>query len=434
MKILPSATVLYDNHNTGSVNFNAFLTDLGEQDKVNSLEWSWGSLFGLLDHFPRVRYRNCILSKEMWRITATGLREISAGKEPSIEDLRKLLRSRKIPDMVNYLEKTDLLLLLNLRNKISLEILLGKIEKNGAALLSETLFSEENCIVNSPSGLHANQFILPLRLSDRWQEWTVTLFCSSASMDETLLYLSSMEGFDIVDYQRIDRPRSLQLLLRAQLFGAPAGAEPPQQLKKWLDEFSANGRPPVFTEGGEEPALSLSSLCIELIRLARKSAGLTEYDLRFLCLLLVSARLLKMVYEDKADRMACISWLYAKVVRTMQQDQDPPDKKILSSAYRQILGDLQAHASIVKEIHSIAERWMSKESLVGAFFPGSPDSYEAGGHAADRYETMGSLFADLANKLLYSGLQISESLLLFDFLRQYFKQEEFIVRYRNIAV
>jgi hypothetical protein len=148
-EIVPCLTNAH-NYSTNSLPAYHFLCDFTTQDIRPNLLFQWGDLFHIYNFFPRVEYRNIILSKAKWKIS---LEEIIhfVSLFDNIEKLMKEIRlwreKRQIPKWVQWI-KSDNTLLINLDNKDLLIMFLSSIKNNKMALIEEFLDHKNNDFTN----------------------------------------------------------------------------------------------------------------------------------------------------------------------------------------------------------------------------------------------------------------------------------------------
>lgn len=124
-----------------------FLCDLQYQHKPESLYFSWGNLRQVLDDFPRVRYKNCILSLAFWVIKKSDISEICKNVN-AISEIRK---KRNIPRYV-YLADGDNTLFVDFDSKESTDAFVSTIKDRQEIVVKETLLDvcdyENNPFIN----------------------------------------------------------------------------------------------------------------------------------------------------------------------------------------------------------------------------------------------------------------------------------------------
>ena len=139
-----------------------FLCDLQKQDTYFGVSWQWDNL-NQEAFLPRVAYKNIILSKATWQLTAASLRP-TAGSKAALTDeqLQHYLLGQKLPRYF-CLTEHDNELLIDSAHPAARQLVLQELEKKGRARLTEFLASPENCPLQDPSGAHyTNEVLLPL--------------------------------------------------------------------------------------------------------------------------------------------------------------------------------------------------------------------------------------------------------------------------------
>src|SRR5690606_24114575 len=122
-----------------------FLCDLQGQNKAFAGVWDWGSLRNL-KHLPRVIYKNLILHKASWKITAKDLDELPKEKKEWHKFFETFQKTNKIPNKV-VLKQGDNELLIDFKEQIGLELFIEYVKKNNQIQIEEFLFTNNNCFV-----------------------------------------------------------------------------------------------------------------------------------------------------------------------------------------------------------------------------------------------------------------------------------------------
>jgi len=133
-----------------------FLGDMQTQNLCESLEFSWGPALMNEEFFPRVCYKNIILSPAKWLLKKTTIENITNKK-----NLIKWSKENDIPNTF-FLKDYDNELFIDLKNDLSCKMFLSEINKKASIELKENLYSEYSSIVNSSEGTYANEFIFSL--------------------------------------------------------------------------------------------------------------------------------------------------------------------------------------------------------------------------------------------------------------------------------
>lgn len=457
-KILPVATVLYDNHNTNSVSFNSFLTDLNHQEKIYNAQWDWGNMEQVLDHFPRVCFRNCVLSKETWviRVEESG----QAGREA----LRSLLRRRNIPSSVYYIEKEDHLLFLNLNNDPCLDILESKLRKYGKVTLVENLYTKEGTFIGSPSGYHANEFILPLRLSDdcitrkrskikdagrslslSTCRTRVKLFCNLLLADELLdkftgHFCAGQSPRRLLHFERVAQSPHLLLVLEddsnnplttsllEEAFGEYSKASHLYRSEISLETITWPYLH-VTSPGLQEAIMEQNtSVICELLKTIKPLRSPDPYTLRLLCLAALTVRYIKIISkEDAATAKYLVDLLLQKVGRHVTSGGGVIRKKILAGTYKKMIDQVAGHYnSEIKQVKDVIDTHVPLSTRF--------DFGERELPVTEMADTLETIIQFTGNKLLYADMERSEWLVLLDFLKQYFHYEPVLALHRKISL
>ena len=134
-----------------------FLCELQTDNKRGSIGFHWNSIFLGKPFLPRVTFQNVIFSKAQWNIKSTEIKDLYRSKEP-MEVIEMWRNKYRIPQYVALVEG-DNKLLINLKNRTSIEMLIETIKKKKHFILEEFLFGEKE-IVNSGWKPFCNQFVI----------------------------------------------------------------------------------------------------------------------------------------------------------------------------------------------------------------------------------------------------------------------------------
>ncbi|MBS1663683.1 MAG: lantibiotic dehydratase [Bacteroidetes bacterium] len=151
-RVLPRLTTAH-NFSSRSLPVYKFLCDLQFQGLAMSNVWDWGNL-SVLNHLPRVSYKNLIIHKAVWKI-----REEDLVDAPTSAWVRERF---KLPPRVVYKEG-DNELLIDFDRPEGMELFLHYIRRYKNISLEEFLFTEENSVVRDVDGApYTNELIIPV--------------------------------------------------------------------------------------------------------------------------------------------------------------------------------------------------------------------------------------------------------------------------------
>ncbi|WP_162149627.1 lantibiotic dehydratase [Chryseobacterium indologenes] len=154
---------LYNSHahnfHINSMPIYHFLCDLQCQDITEYLHINFDQLiFSYNNHFPRISWKNLILSPSTWKITTSELKYLFPQKKN--EDLLSYFTTIKsyynIPRYVYLKDAGDNQLLIDTENEILLEILCDAINEKESIILVEVLYNLNN------KEIHDNEYIFPI--------------------------------------------------------------------------------------------------------------------------------------------------------------------------------------------------------------------------------------------------------------------------------
>jgi len=133
-----------------------FLADLQFQNINNSLGFGWGTLKAEFTFLPRVTYRGIILSAAEWNFSEKEVKNLGANTESTLKVWKE---KYKMPELVLLVEG-DNELLINLKDSLSVNVLLAEAKKAKRIILKEFLFSKDKSLIqNEKAGPYTNEFI-----------------------------------------------------------------------------------------------------------------------------------------------------------------------------------------------------------------------------------------------------------------------------------
>ncbi|SNR39989.1 lantibiotic dehydratase family protein [Flavobacterium sp. ov086] len=148
------------NFSNNSLPLYHFLCDLQAQNTKPIFNFDWGILESHYNYFPRVEYKEVILSKAKWIITKEDLTDFNAVNSADLFEAFSNWRiSKNIPYLVNW-ANFDNTLLLDFRTEIGIQLFLKSTQNRSKIILEEFLFAENSIIKNSNEEIFSNQFIL----------------------------------------------------------------------------------------------------------------------------------------------------------------------------------------------------------------------------------------------------------------------------------
>ena len=147
------------NFSANSLPVYHFLCDMQMQNVKPVYDFSWGILESHYNFFPRVVYKDVILSKAKWIINKKEIAVFKNLKKDNLfEDFQTWRSERQIPQFVNW-ANSDNTLLLDLAKEIVIDMFLNAVKKLDRIILEEFLFSHQSIVKNATNENYANQFI-----------------------------------------------------------------------------------------------------------------------------------------------------------------------------------------------------------------------------------------------------------------------------------
>lgn len=137
-----------------------FLCDLQSQDIKPIHSFSWGILETHYNFFPRVEFKDVLLSKSKWMVLKTEITPFYKMEGiPLFEAFSSWRKERNIPRFANwaYFDNT---LLLDFEQEIGIQLFLKSVVNHAKITLEEFLFTADSVVKNANGENFANQFIL----------------------------------------------------------------------------------------------------------------------------------------------------------------------------------------------------------------------------------------------------------------------------------
>lgn len=148
------------NYSSQSLPIYHFLCDLQLQDVKPIYSFSWGILESHYDFFPRVNYKDVILSKAKWIVSKKEIESFLQTDDSQLfEVFTKWKLERNIPRFTNWVH-FDNTLLLDFAKEICVRLLLKSISKYPKITLEEFIFTEGSIVKNKDGDFYSNQFVL----------------------------------------------------------------------------------------------------------------------------------------------------------------------------------------------------------------------------------------------------------------------------------
>ncbi|MEA9413542.1 lantibiotic dehydratase family protein [Flavobacterium sp. PL02] len=159
-EVVPCLSNAHDYSNNKSLPIYHFLCDLQSQDLKPIYSFNWGVLDLHYDYFPRVLYKDVILSKAKWMVDKKEINQFLKMEESGLfEAFRIWKNERNIPRLVNWVN-TDNTLLLDLEKEICMKMFLKSVQNYNKITLEEFLFTGDSVVKDANGEDFTNQFIL----------------------------------------------------------------------------------------------------------------------------------------------------------------------------------------------------------------------------------------------------------------------------------
>ncbi|MFD2941827.1 lantibiotic dehydratase family protein [Flavobacterium notoginsengisoli] len=148
------------NFSNNSLPVYYFLCDLQSQNTKPIFSFNWGILESHYNYFPRVEYKEIILSKARWIIAKEEIATfLKLNGKNLFEAFSNWRISKNIPNLINWVN-SDNTLLLDFQTEIGIQLFLKSAGKRNKIILEEFLFTEESIVKNNKGEAFSNQFIL----------------------------------------------------------------------------------------------------------------------------------------------------------------------------------------------------------------------------------------------------------------------------------
>jgi hypothetical protein len=150
-EIIPRITTSF-NHTINTLPAYRFLGELQFNDMRKAIFFKWGRLFSDFTHYPRVEYKNFILSRESWLVEAESFPQ-------SDNNLNSYLEEKHIPQCV-VIPDDDNEQYIDFNDPNCVAIFREMINKRKSIIVEEFLFdSGESPVKDNSGGRYCNEFI-----------------------------------------------------------------------------------------------------------------------------------------------------------------------------------------------------------------------------------------------------------------------------------
>jgi lantibiotic biosynthesis protein len=157
-EVIPILSSAHD-YSFNSLPIYHFLCDLQFQGIKPINNFEWGVLESHHNFLPRVYFKDIIISKAKWTVTEEELKEIQRQKESLYLSFSAWRKKRNIPQMVNWANH-DNTLLLDLDKEICIRMLLSSVKSYAKITIEEFLFTEDSVVKNAEGEKFTNQVIV----------------------------------------------------------------------------------------------------------------------------------------------------------------------------------------------------------------------------------------------------------------------------------
>lgn len=159
--IIPKLTSAHNFKNNPTPIYR-FLCDMQFVNENRTLSFSWGGLGNVLDYFPRVRYKNIILSLARWRISVSELNSFINIKKMFVDwDKLHAWRNKNHINDSSILVDGDNKLYIDWNNSLSVLSFFKIVHRRDIIFIEELFDDSDNSIITDGVGRYRNEFIIP---------------------------------------------------------------------------------------------------------------------------------------------------------------------------------------------------------------------------------------------------------------------------------
>lgn len=136
-----------------------FLCDMYNPTGRSGITFSWGGINQLLNHLPRIVYKNCILAKASWTLKRDTLEKwFKLDNDMLYQEISKYQKKHNIPNTVIAIDG-DHKIFIDFNKKINIPSLIEFAKKKKNIVIEEFLFDYNKSITKSDDGLFCNEVI-----------------------------------------------------------------------------------------------------------------------------------------------------------------------------------------------------------------------------------------------------------------------------------
>lgn len=144
-EIIPYLTNAH-NYYTNTLPVYHFLSNLNSQNRRTGLYFSWGDLERFYHFFPRIEYKNIILSKAQWKVSEREIKHLFSyisDKERLMTEVHIWQRKRRMPQWIQWV-KSDNTLTINLKNYDLVNMWLHDVRNENQIAVEEFLYNSND--------------------------------------------------------------------------------------------------------------------------------------------------------------------------------------------------------------------------------------------------------------------------------------------------
>jgi hypothetical protein len=158
-EIIPKLSTSHD-YSTSTLPVYRFLCDMQLSNKRFPLWFDWGFLYNEFNFFPRLVYKDIVLSTAKWKFSFDEIKKnIDISNPLRVRDSFDVwFKKKKIPQFF-YIVEGDNKLLINSHNLTSLEMFLSQIRNKSLNVIEELIFGDDSICKDEKNESYINEFI-----------------------------------------------------------------------------------------------------------------------------------------------------------------------------------------------------------------------------------------------------------------------------------
>lgn len=159
VEVIPRLTTAH-NYTNNALPVYQFLCDLQNQNIRTGVFINTNGLMDIFDYFPRIMYKNVVLSKAMWKITYDEFKGLDKLDDIALLDsINNFRTTRNLPKFF-VIPQSDNKLFVDLNNIISIKTFMSVLKKQNIIVINEFLFDDGSKIIYDNDGVFVGEFLI----------------------------------------------------------------------------------------------------------------------------------------------------------------------------------------------------------------------------------------------------------------------------------